>query len=704
MENNHEVYSETKSKNANEDLLMEGSENKSSGDSNQEEEELSFQEIFENSIKDLKQGEVIQGEVIQTITDYVVVDVGYKSEGRIPISQFKDEKGQLTVKVGDKVQVYLEQWEDDDGEIVLSKDKADQLRVWEEINKVLEKDGVIEGKVSALIKGGLSVDIGIPAFLPGSQVDLHPIRDLGTLIGKTFKFKVLKFNKRRGNIVLSRRALLEKEREVLRKETVKTLSEGEIVEGIIKNITDYGLFVDLGGIDGLLHITDISWGRVSHPSEMFKIGDKINVKILSFDKEKERVSLGYKQIKSDPWTKAEEKYPVGARLKGKIVNITNYGAFIELDEGIEGLIHISEMSWVKRMKHPSQLLSVGDEVEAMVLDLDVPRKRISLSLKQLEPNPWVLMEEKYPPGTVIEGSIKNITDFGIFIGFDEGIDGLVHISDISWTQKVKHPSELYKRGQEVRAVVLSIDKENERFSLGIKQLEKDPWDEISERFNKGQNVTGTITNVTSFGIFIELGEGIEGLIHVSELGDDVKMENCKSGDELSAVITNIDKKGRKVSLSIKEIKESEEKEGVKEYMGSQEEATTSLGEELKEKFEEKKEAKEGNGEGSGLQSLGTEVQSTEETVVELKDENGSTEGKEHLTTDSASGDEEEIVLGEKKEVEEGSEERSGLQSLETEAQSTEEAGVGMQGENESAERNENLPAGAVSENEKKGEE
>lgn len=540
-----------------------------------------FQEILDSTIKDLKEGEIVQGEIIQITPEHVIVDVGYKSEGRIPIVQFKDREGSVTVKVGDIVQVYLEQWEDDDGEIVLSKDKADQLRVWEEINKVIEKDGVIEGKVNALIKGGLAVDIGVQAFLPGSQVDLHPVRDLSVLLGKTFKFKVLKFNKKRGNIVLSRRALLEKEREKLRKETVSNLKEGDIIEGMVKNITDYGIFVDLGGIDGLLHITDISWGRVTNPAELFKVGERIKVKVINFDRESERVSLGYKQIRPDPWSKAEEKYPVGSRIKGRIVNITNYGAFIELEEGIEGLIHISEMSWIKKMKHPSQLLSIGDVVEAMVLDLDVQRKRISLSLKQLELNPWIIMEEKYPPGTVIEGKVKNVTDFGIFIGFDEGIDGLVHISDISWTQKIKHPSELYKKGQEVQAVVLSIDKENERFSLGIKQLEKDPWEVITERFQRGQQVTGTVTNVTSFGIFLELGEGIEGLVHVSELGD-IKAQNVKSGDQLSAVVTNIDRKGRKMSLSIKELKDMSEKDDVAAFMDSQGKGSSALAEQLKE--------------------------------------------------------------------------------------------------------------------------
>jgi small subunit ribosomal protein S1 len=553
------------------------------GSSGEAQQALGFQEILDSTIKDLKEGEIVQGEIIQVTQDHVIVDVGYKSEGRIPIAQFKDREGSVTVKVGDSVQVYLEQWEDDDGEIVLSKDKADQLRVWEEINKVIEKDGVIEGKVNALIKGGLAVDIGVQAFLPGSQVDLHPVRDLSVLIGKIFKFKVLKFNKKRGNIVLSRRALLEKEREKLRKETISTLKEGDIIEGMVKNITDYGIFVDLGGIDGLLHITDISWGRVTNPSELFKVGERIKVKVINFDRENERVSLGYKQIRPDPWTKAEEKYPVGARIKGRIVNITNYGAFIELEEGIEGLIHISEMSWIKKMKHPSQLLSIGDVVEAMVLDLDVQRKRISLSLKQLELNPWVIMEEKYPPGTVIEGKVKNVTDFGIFIGFDEGIDGLVHISDISWTQKIKHPSELYKKGQEVRAVVLSIDKENERFSLGIKQLEKDPWEGITDRFQKGQQVTGTVTNVTSFGVFLELGEGIEGLVHVSELGD-IKVQNVKSGEALSAVVTNIDRKGRKMSLSIKEIKDMAEKEDVAAFMEGQEKGDSSLAAQLKEQW------------------------------------------------------------------------------------------------------------------------
>ena len=673
MEKSNEHHAAAESKKDEEILSEEGNGNVSPEDKEQLQEEESFQEIFENSIKDLKVGEVIQGEVIQITPDYIIVDVGYKSEGRIPVSEFKDMKGELTVKENDKVYVYLEEWEDENGEIVLSKDKADQLRVWEEISKVLEKDGVIEGKVSALIKGGLSVDIGVQAFLPGSQVDLHPVRNLENLIGKTFKFKVLKFNRKRGNIVLSRRSLLEKERETLRKETIKVLKEGEIVEGIIKNITDYGLFIDLGGIDGLLHITDISWGRVTNPSELFKIGDTLKVKILNFDRENERVSLGYKQTRPDPWEKVDEKYPIGARVKGKIVNITNYGAFIELEEGIEGLIHISEMSWVKKVKHPSQIVSIGDMVEAMILDLDVPKKRISLSLKQLEPNPWFLMEEKYPPGTVIEGKIKNVTDFGIFIGFDEGIDGLVHISDISWTQKIKHPSELYTKGQEVRAVVLSIDKDNERFSLGVKQLEKDPWETISEHYEKGQHITGTVTNITSFGVFVEMGEGVEGLIHVSEFGD-TKAEDYKSGNEISAVITNIDKRGRKISLSIKEIKELTEKKDVSEYMESQEqEPPSSFGEKLKERLEERKEVDE-----------------------EAKEESESTKVEEPLAAEAVSESEEEEK---KEEVDEEAKEENKIESVVSEAQGSEETGEELKEESESTKVEEPLAAEAVSESE-----
>ena len=429
----------------------------------------------------------------------------------------KMNSGKVQAGIGDEIDVLLEFHDDDDGTIHLSKEKAAKIKVWDDISRIYSDDGMIEGKIIAKVKGGLAVDIGVQAFLPGSQVDLRPVRNLESLIGHTFPFKVLKYNKKRRNVVLSRRALLEKEREQMKSYTLATLEDNKVVDGIVKNITDYGVFVDLGGIDGLLHITDMSWGRVGHPSEMFQIGDKIKVKILSFDRDSERVSLGLKQLVDDPWTKAEEKYPVETKVRGKVVSLTDYGAFVEIEEGVEGLIHVSEMSWTKKIRHPSKILSVGDEVEAIVLSINPESKRISLGMKQLESNPWDVIAQKYPVGTTIAGKIKNITDFGIFIGIDEGIDGLVHISDISWTKRVKHPSEIFRKNQEVQAIVLNIDKDNERFSLGIKQLESDPWESIPQRYPMGSVVSGPITNVTDFGLFVELEEGIEGLVHVSEI-------------------------------------------------------------------------------------------------------------------------------------------------------------------------------------------
>ncbi|RLA93817.1 MAG: 30S ribosomal protein S1, partial [Deltaproteobacteria bacterium] len=455
-------------------------------------------QLYEETLKDIQEGEIVEGKVIKITPEYVLVDVGYKSEGEIPIAEFQNEAGEVQVKVNDKVEVLLERREDEEGLIVLSKTKADQARVWDKIGKVWENNEEIEGKIISRIKGGLSVDIGVKAFLPGSQIDLHPVRDMDSLIGQVFRFKVLKFNKKRGNIVISRRAILEEEREKMRTQILKTLEVGSIVEGTIKNITDYGVFIDLGGLDGLLHITDISWGRVNHPSEMFSLGDRIKVKVIGIDKEKERVSLGLKQMTPDPWANADEKYPVGKRVTGKVVSITNYGIFIELEKGIEGLIHISEMSWTKKIRHPSQIVSLHDEVEGVVLSVDSSKKRISLGIKQLEPNPWTVVKEKYPVGTIIDGTIKNITDFGIFVGIDEGIDGLIHISDLSWTKKFKHPSELYKKGQKIRAVVLNIGEKNERFSLGVKQLEKDPWEGISQKYSPGDIVEGKVTNITDF--------------------------------------------------------------------------------------------------------------------------------------------------------------------------------------------------------------
>ena len=563
----------------------------SSSDEHESEEEMdSMHDLYEQSFRNIQEGEVIRGQIVQVSDDFVMVDIGYKSEGQISIHEFRDEPGKVQADIGDEIDVLLEFHDDDDGTIHLSKEKAAKIKVWDDISRIYSDDGMIEGKIIAKVKGGLAVDIGVQAFLPGSQVDLRPVRNLESLIGHTFPFKVLKYNKKRRNVVLSRRALLEKEREQMKSYTLATLEDNKVVDGIVKNITDYGVFVDLGGIDGLLHITDMSWGRVGHPSEMFQIGDKIKVKVLSFDRDSERVSLGLKQLVDDPWTKAEEKYPVDTKVQGKVVSLTDYGAFVEIEEGVEGLIHVSEMSWTKKIRHPSKILSVGDEVEAVVLSINPESKRISLGMKQLESNPWDVIAQKYPVGTTIAGKIKNITDFGIFIGIDEGIDGLVHISDISWTKRVKHPSEIFRKNQEVQAIVLNIDKDNERFSLGIKQLESDPWESIPQRYPMGSVVSGPITNVTDFGLFVELEEGIEGLVHVSEISKEkIKspVGQFKPGDTITAKVINISPKDRKIGLSVKKVEEQDERSNYDEYMNTSKAATSNLGELLKEELEAK---------------------------------------------------------------------------------------------------------------------
>lgn len=585
-------------------------------------------QLYEESLRDVQEGEVVEGTVIKITPDHVVVDVGYKSEGQISINEFRTEEGGIEVKVNDKVDVLLERREDDEGLIVLSKTKADQARIWDKIGKVYENNTTIEGKVLSRIKGGLSVDIGVRAFLPGSQIDLHPVRDMDRLIGQVLQFKVLKFNKKRGNIVISRRAILEKEREAIRTETLKTLEEGSVAEGTIKNITDYGVFIDLGGVDGLLHITDMSWGRVNHPSEMFSLGDTIKVKVINMDKEKGRVSLGLKQMSPDPWANAEGKYPIGSRVFGKVVSLTNYGIFVELEKGIEGLVHISEMSWTKKVRHPSQIVSLHEEIEGVVLSVDSTKKRISLGIKQLEPNPWAVVMEKYPVGTIIEGTIKNITDFGIFVGLAEGIDGLIHISDLSWTKKIKHPAELYKKGQKIQAIVLNIDEKNERFSLGVKQLEKDPWEGIGQKYSPGEMIEGKVTNVTDFGVFLELSEGIEGLIHVSEIDKDKAGKLSafvKPGDPLKAMIISIDGKERKIGLSLKELEEKSEKTEVAQYMARQGSSETSLGEILG-----KKESAESAGDTSDSSGMVTPKESPASTEAKT------TEEKSILKEDSSS--------------------------------------------------------------------
>jgi small subunit ribosomal protein S1 len=522
--------------------------------------EEDFASMFEASIKEggrtglVKEGEVIKGTVVRVTGEYAVVDIGYKSEGQVAIAEFTSPKGEVLVKPGDAVEVYLESRENDTGMVVLSKEKADKMRIWDEISAAVKDDQIIKGTIVGRVKGGLQVDIGVKAFLPGSQVDIRPVRNLDQYLAKEFEFKVIKFNQKRGNIVLSRRVLLEKQREEQKKETLKNLKEGAIMKGQVKNLTDYGAFIDLGGIDGLLHITDMSWGRVGHPSEMFAVSDEVRVVVLKFDPAAERVSLGLKQIQEDLWHRADEKYPVGTRVKGKAVSLTDYGAFIELEQGVEGLVHVSEMTWNKRVKHPSKLLEVGAEVEAVVLDIDPKAKRIALGMKQIEQNPWTVLEDKYPIGSVIKGIVRNVTDFGVFVGVEDGVDGLVHVSDISWTQRVKHPGELFKKGDVVEACVLNIDVENERFSLGIKQLQQDPWDTLSERHPVSSRVKGKVTKVTDFGGFVEIEPGIEGLVHVSEIRDE-RVENPRDvlaeGQEVDVKIIDINTSDRKIALSMK---------------------------------------------------------------------------------------------------------------------------------------------------------
>jgi small subunit ribosomal protein S1 len=551
-------------------------------------------DIYESSLKKFEEGQVVTGTVISIGRDTVLVDVGYKSEGQISIHEFIDEKGNVNVHVGDQVEVMIELWDEEEETVLLSHEKAKKVKVWDAIKDIYDADGTIKGVITSRVKGGFSVDIGLIGFLPGSQADLRPIRNMDEMVNRTYTFKILKYNKKRNNIVLSRRVLLEAERDKLRTTTLDAIEDGKVMEGIVKNITEYGIFVDLGGVDGLLHITDISWGRVKHPSELFSVGDKINVKILSYDFEKERVSLGMKQLTPDPWTTAIHKYPVGSKVTGKVVSLTDYGAFIELEEGVEGLIHVSEMSWTRKIRHPSQMVTVGEEVEAVVLDLKPENRRISLGIKQTVDNPWEVISQKYPVGTIIEGKIKNITEFGLFIGIDDDIDGLVHISDISWTKRIKHPSEVYKKNDTIQAVVLDIDKANERFSLGIKQTQKDPWETVSQRYEVGKEISGVITNLTDFGVFVELEEGIEGLVHVSE----ISKENVKSpkehyavGDTITAKVMNINSDERRIGLSIKRL-EDDDDDGkyLEEFAKNMKPATSSFGEILRTNIKEQIEA------------------------------------------------------------------------------------------------------------------
>jgi small subunit ribosomal protein S1 len=536
--------------------------------------------LYEETFKNLEEGTITEGRVVAVTKDKVVVDIGYKSEGMIPNDQFSTEELQ-NIKVGDRLQVYIEECEDADGNLVLSKEKADKMKIWEELEKLFNDGKSIDGKIVARIKGGMMVDIGVKAFLPGSQIDLHPVRDLDGLVGRTFPLKIIKINHRRGNVVVSRRVLLEETRDSKRKTTLSTLKEGQLIHGVVKNITDYGAFIDLGGIDGLLHITDMSWGRVGHPSEMFNIGDKVEVSVLKYDRETGRISLGLKQKSADPWTGVASKYAIGTRVRGRVVSLTDYGAFIELEPGVEGLVHVSVMSWTHEVRHPSRVVSIGDQVEAAVLNVDPASRKISLGMKQTAPNPWDMVEGKYAIGTRIEGKVKSLTDFGAFVGLEEGIDGLIHISDMSWTKHIKHPSELFKKGQKVEAVVLRIDKEKERLSLGYKQLKNDPWDdEIPNRYAVGDVAVGKVSKVADFGIFVELDGGVEGLIHISEAGFDPQAkleEKFKLQDEVTAKIIKVDREERKIALSLRDLQMDSDRRKVDEYHATQGALDQSLG-------------------------------------------------------------------------------------------------------------------------------
>jgi small subunit ribosomal protein S1 len=548
-----------------------------------------FETMFEESLRTVKPGGVVKGRVVGITSTHVLIDVGYKSEGQTPIQEFMDRQGNLQVKVGDDVDVYFETSEGEGGGIILSHQRAENLKIWEELESAYNEGRGVEGRIIGKVKGGFKVDVGVPAFLPGSHVEIRPSRNLDRFIGTTDRFAILKFNRARGNVVVSRRALLEKERDTLKQEILKVLEEGVILEGTVKNITGYGAFVDLGGIDGILHISDMSWGRINHPSEIVQVGQKIQVVVLKFDTEKERISLGMKQLTPDPWHTVAQKYPIGARVQGKVISLMDYGAFVELESGIEGLIHISEMSWTRKITHPSKLLQVGQQVEVVVLNVDPGHRRISLGLKQIMANPWEAAKEKYPVGSVVKGPVRNITDFGIFIGIEEGIDGMVHISDLHWNKKVKHPSELYKKGDIVEAKVLSISVENERISLGIKQMAPDPWKVVAERHPVGSKIKGQVTSVPDFGVFVRIDEGVEGLIHVSQLSAE-RVEKPSSlykvGDEVEAEVVSIDPADRKIGLSVRALRRSEERQEMENYLKREKEGgrfsfESLLGDELR---------------------------------------------------------------------------------------------------------------------------
>ena len=517
----------------------------------------------------IREGTIVPGTVVSIDDDVAAIDIGHKCDGNVPLQEFKDSRGDLQVKVGDRVEVYLDTFEDNDGEMILSRERAEIMRSWDRVSEAFEKDEIVEGTIISRVKGGLAVDIGIKAFLPGSQVDLRPVKNFDHMLGNKFQFKIIKFNKRKNNVVLSRRVLLEQGREKLRSETLQSLKPGVILTGIVKNITDYGVFVDLGGIDGLLHITDMSWGRINHPSQLLEVGEETKVKVLNYYEAKQRVSLGYKQLQPDPWEAIESRYKIDSKVNGKVVSITDYGAFVELEPGVEGLIHVSEMSWSKKIKHPSKCVQIGDDVDVVVLSIDPEARRISLGMKQAEPNPWLALQDKYQVGEVIKGKVRNITEFGLFVGIGEGVDGLVHISDISWTERVNHPGDLYRKGSEIEAKILQIDVEEGKFSLGIKQLQPDPFMKVAEQHPVGSQASGKVERISDFGVFISLGSGVEGLIHQTELSDkefDKITDVCSVGDKLDFVVLSIDSEERKFSLSRKALLKNLQGQELREYI------------------------------------------------------------------------------------------------------------------------------------------
>lgn len=515
-----------------------------------------MEKLYAETFQGIEEGTILTGKILAVKQDGIIVDIGYKSEGFVRIDEFT-EKEISSLKPGDTIEVYIEHFRDSDGMVKLSKERASKIKIWDVIEQAAQDGTHLEGKVVERTKGGMTVNIGgVKAFLPGSQIDTKIIKNLDSLIGRKMSFKVLKINNKRSNVIVSRRAIIEEERSKQKDITIEKIKEGALLEGVVKNITDYGVFVDLGGIDGLLHISDISWGRINHPSEFFVVGDKIEVLVLKYDETTERVTLGYKQKHPDPWAKAYEKYPVGKTIRGKVVSITDYGAFVELEEGLEGLVHISEIDWMPRPKHPSKFLSIGETVEAVVLKADTEERKLSLSIKQTKASPWELISQRYTVGQKVSGKVKSLTDFGVFIGLPEGVDGLIHISDLSWTKHIKHPSELVRKGQKIDAVVISLDPENEKMALGIKQLEPDPWiEEIPSKFNLGDEVQGKVLRITDFGIFIELEGGVEGLIYSSEiLQPHAENPEIAEGDEIWARIIKIDLDERKIGLSMKNLK------------------------------------------------------------------------------------------------------------------------------------------------------